>query len=231
MPNELKVLSARAVKAAVSAVAQRFSHDTGCAMAFDFAPVGAIEKKLAEGARGDVVILSESAIATLDKAGALVPGSSHLLGRTSIGVCVRDGAAQPDIATPEKFVALLRAVKSIALSDVAVGGTAARYLPQLFERIGLTAELEPKLVRCAGGGDVTERVARGEAEIGITFVSEMRAVSGATVIGALPDAYGNDTTYYGAVMIASARPHDAGALIAALAAPSVREVWRTAGFA
>ena len=106
----------------------------------------------------------------------VVPESVRVLGRTSIGVCVRDGAPQPDISTPESFVALLLSSPTISVSDVAVGGTAARYLPQLFERLGIAAALEPKLVRCAGGGDVTERVARGAATIGITFVSEMLAV-------------------------------------------------------
>ena len=62
MPDELKVMSARAVKSAVIAVAQWFSEHGGCEVAFDFAPVGALEKKIADGERADVVILSDVAI-------------------------------------------------------------------------------------------------------------------------------------------------------------------------
>jgi molybdate transport system substrate-binding protein len=230
MPTELAIISARAVKSAVTALAQNFSRATGHAVTFDFAPVGALEQKLANGAKADVVILSSSAIATLAKAEQIVAGSERELGRTSIGVAVRDGAALPDIATPDAFKALLLNARAIALSDPAVGGTAARYLPQLFARMGLADALEAKLVRCSGGGDVAERVARGEAEIGITFVSEMLPNAGVRVVGALPALYGNDTTYCAAVHVSSVAGEAAGGLIAALASPSGDQIWRSAGF-
>ena len=230
MPETLKVLSARAVKSAVVALTQRYSAKTGHIVEFDFAPVGAIEKRLAEGERADVVILSDTAIEKLAQRKMLLPGSVSILGRTRIGVAVREGAPLPDIAAPEAFRALLLSSPTIAVSDAAVGGTAARYLPQLFERMGIAATLEPKLVRCAGGGDVTERVARGEAVIGITFISEMLAVSGATVVGPLPDIYGNDTTYCAGVMAATSEPGIAAAFVASLNGTATREVWAAAGF-
>ena len=230
MPDELKVMSARAVKSAVSAVAQGFSEHAGCRVAFDFAPVGALEKKIVDGERADVVILSDAAIGKLDAAGHIDSGSRCVLGRTSIGVCVSEGAARPDIATPEAFRALLLSSPKISVSDVAVGGTAAVYLPKLFARMGIADELEPKLVRCAGGGDVAERVARGEAAIGITFISEILAIGGVTVIGALPAVYGNDTTYCGAVMKSAAMAEDARAFLKALVKPESALIWRRAGF-
>jgi len=230
MPEQLKVMSARAVKSAVGALAAQFSQKTGCAVVFDFAPVGALEKKLAAGESADVVILSAAAIDGLEKSGRVAPGTRSLLGRTSIGVAVRDGAPLPDISTPAAFKALLLSAEHIAVSDVAVGGTAARYLPQLFERIGIAAALEPKLIRCAGGGDVTERVARGEATIGMTFISEMLAVSGATVVGPLPAPYGNDTAYCAALMTSTTFSDVASAFIAALVGTHSREIWRAAGF-
>ena len=231
MAAELKVMSARAVKAAVSVLAQEFSRASGCVVTCDFAPVGAVEQKLATGAPADVVILSTSAIATLAKSQRILVGSERVLGRTSIGVAVRAGAAVPDIATPETFKALLLSVRAIALSDPAVGGTAARYLPQLFERMELSEALEAKLVRCSGGGDVAERVARGEAEIGITFISEMLPISGVRVVGPLPAIYGNDTTYCAAVYAGSAKTAVAQGLIEALASPGGDPIWRSAGFA
>jgi molybdate transport system substrate-binding protein len=230
MSDTLIVLSARAVKSAVAALAQKYSAATGVRVECDFAPVGAVEKKLANGAHADVLILSDAAIVSLVTKQNVIPASVRVLGRTSIGVCVRDGAPRPDIATPESFKSLLLSSPTIAVSDVAVGGTAARYLPQLFERMGISAALEPKLVRCAGGGDVTERVARGAAAIGITFVSEMLAVGGATVIGPLPDAYGNDTTYCAGIMASTAKRASAAALVAMLSDTSNSDVWRAAGF-
>lgn len=230
MAAELKVLSARAVKSAVSALVQDFSRASGRGVACDFAPVGGIEAKLAAGTPADVVILSTSAIATLAGTQQIVSGSERMLGRTSIGVAVRAGAPLPDIATPEAFKALLIAARAIALSDPAVGGTAARYLPQLFARMEIADALEAKLVRCSGGGDVAERVAHGEAEIGITFISEMLPIAGVRVVGPLPAVYGNDTTYCAAVHANSVDSAAAGALIGALASPAGDAIWRSAGF-
>jgi molybdate transport system substrate-binding protein len=230
MPETLKVLSARAVKSAIAALAQRYSARTGHIVEFDFAPVGAVEKRLADGERADVVILSDTAIENLARKKMLLPESVHILGHTSIGVAVRDGAPLPDIAAPEAFRALLLSSPTIAVSDAAVGGTAARYLPQLFERMGIAPALEPKLVRCAGGGDVTERVARGEAAIGITFISEMLSIPGATVVGPLPDIYGNDTTYCAGVMTATSKSEIASELVASLGGAGTREIWSAAGF-
>jgi len=228
---DLKIMSARAVKSAVTTIAEDFARASGCAVAFDFAPVGGIEKKLAAGDRTDLVILSRSAIASLDAAGQLLAGSVRELGRTRIGVAVRDGAPRPDIATPEAFKALLLSARSIAVSDPAVGGTAARYLPTLFARMGVAEALAPKLVPCTGGGHVAETVAGGKAEIGLTFISEMLPVAGATVVGPLPAPYGNETAYCAAVSHASAHPELGQALIAALADPARDGVWRAAGLA
>lgn len=230
MSSKLKVLSARAVKSAVVALTQGFSRDTGCDVTCDFAPVGALEARLAAGEIADVVILSSPAIGTLLKAGQIRVGSERTLGRTSIGVAVRESVQSPDISTPDAFRTLLLDARTIALSDPSVGGTAARYLPQLFARMGLSDALESKLVRCTGGGDVAERVARGEAEIGITFISELLTVAGVRVVGALPEIYENDTTYCAAVHVTCAAEEVAGALIAALVSPGGEQIWHSAGF-
>jgi molybdate transport system substrate-binding protein len=232
MQTELKVMSARAVNAAVSAIALEFSRESGCTVQFDFAPVGTLESRIANGETADVIILSEAAIAKLDKAGALVAGSARALGRMCIGVAVRDGATMPDLSTPEAFRALLVSSRAIAVSDPAIGGTSAVYLPKLFERIGLTAELEPKLRRQkGGGGDVAECVARGDADIGITFISEILRIAGVRVAGPLPDAYGNDTTYCAAIPLKGHVPEQARALIDALVQPRSRAAWTSSGFA
>src|SRR5436190_13127356 len=110
----LKALSARAVKTAVSAIADKFTHATGHGVSFDFAPVGILEARFAAGAVADVIILSAGALAKIEK--LLVPGSGRVLGRTSIGVAVRAEAPLPDIATPDAFRRTLLTARSIAVS-------------------------------------------------------------------------------------------------------------------
>ena len=227
----IKVLSARAVKTAVGQLSQEFIRTTGIAVEFDFAPVGAVEKKLSAGEAADAVILSREAIGRLGLADRLAAAGSTILGRTSIGVGVRAGAAKPDISTQDAFKRTLLAARTISVSSPAIGGTSAVYLPKLFARMGIAEALEPKLIRSnAGGGDVSERVARGEADIGITFISEMLPIPGIEVVGPLPEVYGNDTTYCAAGLKGSASAADVEAFIAALTGPHARAAWRAAGF-
>ena len=113
----LHVMSARAVKSAVTAIADEFMRESGYALAFDFAPVGTIEKKLAAGESADLLILSCAAIDALEKSGLLLPGTRSVLGRTQIGVAVKKGAPRPDISTPAAFEQTLLAARSIAVSD------------------------------------------------------------------------------------------------------------------
>jgi molybdate transport system substrate-binding protein len=230
MQPELKVMSARAVKSAVSAIAGDFSRTTGHKVTFDFAPVGTLEQRIATGETADIVILSEQAIAQLVLSNRVTKDSVRKLGRMSIGVAVRKGGLVPDVSTPEAFRALLRAARAISVSDPSIGGTSAMYLPKLFDRLGMTTELEPKLRRQkGGGGDVAECVARGEAEIGITFISEILPIAGVSVAGPLPAEYGNDTVYCGARFVGAGNG-EAAALIAAFTAAGSRPAWEAAGF-
>jgi ABC-type molybdate transport system substrate-binding protein len=78
------LLSARAVKSAVTALSQRYSAATGVRVECDFAPVGAVEKKLADDAHADAVILSDVAIASLVTKQKVIPESVRVLGRTPV---------------------------------------------------------------------------------------------------------------------------------------------------
>src|SRR5262249_4571338 len=88
-----------------------------------------------------------------------------------------------DIATPEAFRQALLAARSVAVSDVAVGGTAGKHLARMFEQIGVADAIDRKALRCASGADVTQCVADGQADIGMTFIREMLPILGARVVG------------------------------------------------
>jgi molybdate transport system substrate-binding protein len=80
------------------------------------------------------------------------------------------------------------------------------------------------------GGEVANRVANGEADIGMTLIAEIVPIQGARVIGPLPAPLGNDTTYAAAVTSGSAAQDAGQAFIGALTQPSARGAWEAAGF-
>ena len=92
----------------------------------------------------------------------------------------------------------------MAFSDAAVGGSAGIYLAKLFVEMGLADEIARKGMPQQSGGEVANRVANGEADIGMTLIAEIVPIQGARVIGPLPAPLGNDTTYAAAVTAGSA---------------------------
>src|SRR3989454_247049 len=98
---EVKVLSAGAVRAIVTDLAEAFHQETGHTVTLAFGTVGVIRQKLTAGEPVDVVIMSDAAIDETARQGAVVPGTRTDIARTGMGVAVREGAPKPDISTPE----------------------------------------------------------------------------------------------------------------------------------
>ena len=226
---KLKIMCARSMQEAVTALAYGFTTETGHEVALDFGTVGALQKKLDAGEAADVLITSIPAMDTAEKAGRLAGGRTPLA-TARIGVAVRDHTTAPDISTPEKFKQALLAARKIAFSDAAVGGSAGVYLARMFVELGLADAIKQKGLPQQSGVEVAMRVANGEADIGMTLMPEIAPVQGARIAGPLPKPLGNDTTYRAAVMNGCAAPDAARAFIAALARPQARDVWKDAGF-
>jgi molybdate transport system substrate-binding protein len=84
--------------------------------------------------------------------------------------------------------------------------------------MGIAEQLKSKTV-LVKGGLVAEKVASGEAEIGMQQASELLAVPGAVLVGPIPLDVQNYTIYSGAVSTASRNRAAADELLLALADP------------
>jgi molybdate transport system substrate-binding protein len=228
--TKVKVFCARSMTYAVTSLADDFMRATGHQVDITFGPVGTLQKKLADGETTDVLILGAPAMAMMEQKGSFVAGTRTDVSRVSIGVAVREGAPAPDISTADAFRKTMLDARAIAFTHASVGGTAAVYLPQLFKRMGIADAIDAKAMPQQSGAAVAERVASGEADIGITLIPEILPIKGARVIGKLPAALADDTTYTAAVSAGCSAPAAASAFIAALAHPATGEVWRAAGF-
>ena len=226
---EMVVLAAAAVEQPLEAVVRAFEHDTGNKVAVTFGSVGAIEGKLKAGAHADLVILSTALATAADKDGAARAGSRAVVGRVEIGVAVRTGAAAPDISTAEAFKKTLLAAKSVSFTDPAGGGTAAVFVAGMLERLGVTDAIKGKSLKFNTGREVVAAVVRGDAEIGIGFTSEFVPVKDVKVVGALPKEIEFVNEYSAYIPAACAAAEPAQALLAYLARPASRDVFKAAG--
>jgi molybdate transport system substrate-binding protein len=212
-------------------LAKTFTEETGEIPDILFEPMGALQARLAVGETADMLILATPAINALDEAGVVEFTPRDDLVLAPIGVAIRDGAASPDITTPEAFKVALVAARAIALSDPAVGGSAGTYLRDLFARLGLADIIAAKTVRQTSGVAAADAVGRGEADLAMTFIPELLQGKGVRILGPLPQLYGHATAYKAAVWAHTTMGDAARAFRAVLAAPEARDVWTAAGFA
>ena len=227
---KLKIMCARSMHEVVTALAWDFTSRTGNEVELSFGTVGALQQRLDAGETADVVISGKPAIDALEKAGRLAPKSRADIATVRIGVTVREGAAAPNISTPEAFRQALVDARAIAFSDPAVGGSAGVYLARMFTELGLADAIKQKGVPQQNGGEVARRVAEGKADIGMTLIAEIVPIAGVRVIGPLPKPLGSDTTYSAGVMATSNARGAALAFIAALKQPDRHTLWKEAGF-
>jgi len=227
---DLKVISAGAVRGLIAEIIEDYSRQTGQKFDFTIGTTGQLRSIITSGQHADLIIVSTPLMAELEKTGKLTPGSRADLGRVGIGIAVREGAAVPNVATPESFKQALVAARSVAFTDPAEGGTSGIYFSGLVERLGIGAAIKQKAVLTRGGREAAIEVAEGRAEMAAIYVSEAIAVKGVKVAGLLPEALQDYSAYAAAIPASSTDPAAARAFIAALASPAMAQRWRANGF-
>jgi len=212
---EIRVLTAGAYKAVLTAMAPGFEQQTGHTLRVQTDTAGGVLQTVRAGEAVDVVILTPAGVESL---GALVrPGSMRELARVGIAVAVRQGAPRPDISTPDGIRAAVVAARAPAWIDPAAGGSSGIYMDKLWERWGIASLVLPKAV-LVKGGLVADKLLDGTADLAFQQASELTGVPGVEVVGLLPAEIQNETTYAGAVTARSTQPA-ATDLLAYLAGP------------
>ncbi len=225
---DLRVLTAGAYKPVVVALAPAFEQRTGHRLVIDNDTAGALVRRISAGEAFDLVLLTPGGLEQLAKAGKVDSGASVRLAKVAIGVAVKQGAPAPDISSVAAFQQTLLAARAVATIDPQAGGSSGIYLWQLFEKMGIAAQLKPKAV-LVPGGLVAQRLLNGEADIAIHQISEILAVPGATLVGPLPAEIQNYTVYAGAVGTAAREPAAAQELLNLLASAQAQAVLKDKG--
>lgn len=180
--------------------------------------------KIGAGETADVAILTDAGIEGLIEHGTLAAGSRRDLARSAIGIAVKAGAPKPDIRTVDSFKQTLLAARSIAFSR---SGASGIHFANLISQLGIADEVARKAR--IFDGVVGTLAARGEVEIAVQQVSELKLVGGIDIVGPLPDALQKVTVFSAGVFATSARPAAAGLFIEALRTPDVAAVMRNQG--
>ena len=215
---DLKLLTAGAYKSTAQEIVADFEKRTGNKVTIDNDTAGGLAKRVGAGEYFDIVIMPPAGMAPF-LGSRLVESSAKALARVGIGVAVKEGAPTPDISSVDAWKKSLLAARSVGYIDPASGGSSGIYLAKLFEKLGIADQLKDKSV-LVKGGLVAEKVASGEAEIGMQQMSELVVVPGVTVVGPIPMDVQNYTIYSGAISSATQNRAAADQLMLALADPN-----------
>jgi molybdate transport system substrate-binding protein len=227
---EIKVISAGAVRSVIAGMIEDYRTRSGDSFDFTVGTTGELRDVIASGKPADLLITSAPLMAELEKTGRLTAGSRTDLGRVGIGVAIREGAPAPDFSTPAAFQKMLIDAKSVTYTAPELGGTSGVHVLALLKKFGIYDAIAKKAIHAKGGIDISQKVARGEAEIGVTLISEIVPVKGARMAGPLPEALQLWTVYTSAIPMSSKEPTAARAFVSALTSPAMAPRWTAGGF-
>jgi molybdate transport system substrate-binding protein len=223
---EIKALVSNALKSTMEEAVPQFEKESGHKLAITFGAAAELKASIEKGTPVDIAILTTATTDDLVKEGKLVAAGRVDIARAGAGVAARKGAPKPNISTTAGFKQALLDAKSIAF--VGAGATAP-YIRSLFDRLGIADQVQPKLKVQPTSNPAAKAVANGEAELGITQISEILPYTGAELIGPLPPELQLYTVYPAALAADTKEPEAAKALIQFLTAPATIAVLKAKG--
>jgi molybdate transport system substrate-binding protein len=222
--NEITLIAPGGFRAAGEQLIATFEQKTGRKVKATFGSGLGTKKQVASGEAFDVPVV-QPPYPEVIASGNVVAGSETPLASVAVGVAVRKGAPKPDISTPDAVKRTLLAAKSVSYPDPAGGAAAGVSFDQTLKKLGIAEQLEPKLKRAKGGAGAMAMAAKGEAEIGITFLSEMED-PGIDVVGPLPREISTPTTLVGFISTRAKDPAAAKMLLDYLSSPDAAAVYK-----
>jgi molybdate transport system substrate-binding protein len=228
---EIKLLGGSAVTPVMAELIPKFEAASGHKVRVDLdGAIGAMTDRLLKGEAADVAIVSGAQIDMLIRQGKVVQGSRVDIAKVGVGAFVRKGAAKPDLSSVDTFKRTMLATKSIGYNDPAAGAPVSLYLIELFERLGIAAEMRAKTTVFKQRSERFAAVARGDVEIGFNQISEIVAAPGVDLVGPLPPAI-QRYTLFASGLVANGKEREAGAaLVRFVTAPDTHGIWQAHGF-
>jgi molybdate transport system substrate-binding protein len=223
---EIKVICSNALKTTLEQLAPAFEKVTEHKLAISFGATIPLKAGIEKGTMFDVTMLTGDAVDDLIKQGKLAAGTRTALANSGSGVAVRKGAPKPDISTVAAFKDALLNAQSIAF--VEQGGTGV-YLKTLLQRLGIADAVKSKVKLLPPENPAAKAVSNGEAEIGMTQISEILPYAGAELAGPFPAEVQLTTSFGAAVATNAAQPEAAAALLKFLTGPAAAAVFKAKG--
>jgi molybdate transport system substrate-binding protein len=225
--DEVSLIAPGGIRAPIQKMIPDFERRTGHKVNATFGSGNGTKQQVMKGELFDVPIV-QPPLGEVTGTGHVVNASETPLATVAVAVAVRKGAPKPDISTAEAVKKMLLAAKTVSYPDGARGAAAGVSFDATLKQLGIAEEMKPRIVRAQGGAGAMELVAKGEVEIGLTFLSEIHD-PGVEVVGILPRAISEPTGLVGYIHSKAKSPVAAKALLSYLSSPEAAKVYLEMG--
>jgi len=222
----VRVLCSNGIRAALEESLPQAEKAVGHKIAVQFSSSASLKQRIDGGETFDVVILTPDLIDDLIKQGKVTSGSMVNLARAGIGVGIRNGTPKPDISSEAAMKQTLLQVKSVTYTK---NGASRSYIEKMYEKLGITKEMAPKIILQEMPGRAERVVGEGGADMVITLVSEILPTPGVQVVGPLPGALQNYISFSGGVGSKTADAGASKALLKFLSSAELAPVYKAKG--
>ncbi|HVW74815.1 MAG TPA: substrate-binding domain-containing protein [Rhizomicrobium sp.] len=227
-PAEINVFTPGVVyNSGLQDLAAGYTRETGIKVTVKSEGMGQLVNDVKKGTPiADIVVAPVSFMDGMQAEGSVVPGTAADIGRVYIGLAVRKGAAHPDISTPQKLGAALKAGGTVMYSNPASGSMEARIIDDMLHQYPYFQGVKTRISTKGEGG---EALVRGEGDMALQLICEVLNHPELELVGTVPEelhAY-IDTSV--AVSARSTQADAAKAFIAYMLRSDHNGLWKSKG--
>lgn len=223
---ELKIMTPRSMWTVLKEIGPEFERSSGYKLNVVTDIAATLANRIIDGEDFDIFVGPPAQMNRVVQANKVVTETRTPIAHSGIGVEVRAGAPKPDVSSVDAFKRALLNAKSIGY--LKQEGTSGAYLHRLFERLEIADAIRSKVVR-PETDIVSELVAKGEIELGLVVITQIRTTPGVDLVGPIPHEVQSYVRWSGGVSTNSKAQQTARELIKFLTGPRAVPVLKAQG--
>ncbi|MDH3418779.1 MAG: substrate-binding domain-containing protein [Gammaproteobacteria bacterium] len=216
-PPSLRVLSSNGPRAPLEDVQMQIEAAIGYSLDIEFSTSVSLTNRIEAGESFDVAILTPALIERLVAGSHVAAEPVPVFARSGVGIGAASSNVARDVSTMDAMRATLLAAESVTLT---ADGQSRRVSEAAFETLGIVEQMARKIV-LVGPGEGPHVVARGEAELVLTLISEIVPVEGLELVGPFPAELQDYVSFAAGISNASTQTAAARQLLEQLTSPAM----------
>lgn len=225
-PAPIRIYVSNGIRAAVEQLRLQCERAAGHPLAIEYSAAALLKKRIDAGEPFDAVLLTAEATDALVQEGKVAAATRVDVARAGLGLGIRSGGRKPDLGSPEAFQRALLSAKSITYAK---DGASRALIEKIYDRLGIAAAVQPKVILQTAPDTPQTAVASGQAEMLIAPVSEILPAHGVELAGRLPEDLQSYIRFQGGVSANTGNAEASRVVIQFFSGPRAAAAYRALG--